>query len=68
MFGLPISCPVCGGVPELVQSRACTTEAVAVLDCRGCERQWTVSMQIRLLGRPAAVRQRHHRAQKAVAA
>lgn len=53
VFGLPVSCPQCGGTMELVNAsvqgphEGLGTSGVAVLGCECCGRQWTVSMQLR---------------------
>ena len=61
-FGLPISCLHCGGTLDVVHSIAhFGTEALAVLECRECRRQWTVACQMRLHAKPASVNARKYR-------
>lgn len=46
VFGLPASCPSCGGELELVNTTADTWLAVGILRCPPCRRQWEATVRL----------------------
>lgn len=63
MFALEVTCMDCGGPTELVQSRTCGTESVAVLACTVCRQgkrneipvEFCVTMQLRRMPRQPGI-------------
>ena len=64
-FILPASCYADGGPLKLVNGRTAGTEAVAIVECLDCERQWLNDTEAR---RRAAQRQAQKRARAKVSA
>lgn len=61
-FGLPVSCPDCGGEVELVNARSTGTVSLAIVTCLPCGWEYEVLARIERHG-PAdtrVARQREH--------
>lgn len=46
IFGLPASCPDCGGELKLINGTSSGSLAVAILACRACPLEWEVTARI----------------------